>query len=372
MIMNEIFSKRTLLRLAGGLGFLAFCLAVISVPSVSRAQSDMVLKVQPALFEQTVNPGDRFSTSLTVTNPSTAPRQFTVGVEDISGMTQGGQPIFTTSSVPQYGLSSWVVLTNTAITVPAGGSVVVPFTVTIPKNAGPGGHYGAIFVSSGAVHPTSNGAGLAYEVGALLEFRIAGNALEQAAITSFSTDSGLYQSPNVNFSTVVANQGNVLLQPRGPIDVTNMFGQKVGTVVVNDAGAAIFPGTNRVFSTNWTGNGFAFGQFTAVMTLNYGDTSNKSISASTSFWVIPVVPMVVVLGSIIFFVLIFVWSVKAYVRRRVRAMIGDSSVKDQSKISEEEKLLAEEGLPLSRLVFIVIATAIFALIFLLVLFFFFG
>ena len=52
------------------------------------------MKVQPALFEQTVNPGDQFSTSITVTNPGTASRQFTVGIQDISGVDQTGQPLF--------------------------------------------------------------------------------------------------------------------------------------------------------------------------------------------------------------------------------------------------------------------------------------
>jgi hypothetical protein len=55
----------------------------------------------------------------------------------------------------------------------------------------------------------------------------------------------LYQAPNVAFTAIVANEGNVLLRPRGPIDVTNMFGQKVGEVIMNDQAAAIFPGTAR-------------------------------------------------------------------------------------------------------------------------------
>jgi hypothetical protein len=283
-----------------------------------------------------------------------------------------GEPVFTTSSVPEYGVSSWVSLDSTAITVPAGGSVVVPFTINVPKNAGPGGHYGAIFISYGATRPTFNGSGLGYEVGSLIELRIAGNAAENAEIKEFSTDKSLYQDPSVTFTASVANEGNVLLQPRGPIDITNMFGQKVGTVVMNDSGASIFPGAQRSFTASWSGNGFAFGQFNSIITLNYGDTENKTVSASASFWVIPTVPIVVFLGSIIFFVLIFVWAVKAYVRRRVNAMIGTSGKQESSSASEEEKLLSGGGLPLSRLVFIVIATAIFALVFLLALLFFFG
>jgi hypothetical protein len=363
-------NRRRIGSVIGALFVFAICIAVSH--GVSHAQNSMEINVRPALFEQTVNPGDRFSTSITVTNPGTTPRQFTVGVQDISGVNQTGQPIFSSSSVSEYGLSSWVELGDTAITVPAGGSVIVPFTIVVPKSAGPGGHYGAIFISQGATRPTLNGSGLGYEVGALIELRIAGNAIEQAEITEFSTDAALYQSLNVTFKATVANQGNILLQPRGPIDIVNMFGQKVAAVVMNDQGASIFPGATRSFTASWAGSGFAFGQFSAVMTLNYGDTSNKTISASTSFWVIPVIPIIVVLASIIFFVLIFVWSVKAYVRKRVNAMVGNGVRHESSSASDEEKLLSGSGLPLSRLVFIVIATAVFAIIFLLALFFFFG
>jgi hypothetical protein len=353
---------------------LAFMLGMVTVPGVSRAQTQNALdvKVQPALFEQTVNPGDQFSTSITVSNPGIVSRQYTVGVRDISGMKGSGEPIFTTSSVPEYGVSSWVSLGNTFVAVPPGGSVTVPFTITVPKTAGPGGHYGAIFISQGATRPGVNGSGLAYDVGALIELRIAGDAKQLAEIKEFSTDKSFYQTPTVNFTATVANEGNILLQPRGPIDITNMFGQKVGTAIMNDQGASIFPGTQRSFTASWGGGGFAFGQFTAITTLNYGDTENKTVSASASFWVIPVVPIAVVLGSIIFFILIFIWAVKAYVRRKVHAMTGKSGKEEPSSISEEEKLLSGGGLPLSRLVFIVIATAVFALIFLLVLLFFFG
>jgi hypothetical protein len=62
------------------------------------------------------------------------------------------------------------------------------------------------------------------------------------------------------------------------------------------------------------------GRFDAVMSLTYGDQGNKTVSREVSFWVIPIVPILAVLASIIFFVLIFIWSVRAYVRKRVAAM----------------------------------------------------
>jgi hypothetical protein len=365
-------SERRIVAAAGVI--ILFLAGMLFSMGVSHAQTQpgIDVKVQPALFEQTINPGDQFSTSITVTNSGSASQQFTIGVQDISGVNDGGEPLFTTSTATAYSVSSWVALGKTIITVPAGGSVAVPFTITVPANAQPGGHYGAIFVSSGATRPSLNGSGLGYDVGALIELRIAGNATEQAEIKEFSTDKSLYQTPDVTFTASVANEGNVLLQPRGPIDITNMFGQKVGTVILNDQGASIFPGAQRSFTATWSGGGFAFGQFSAVTTLNYGDAENMTVSASTSFWIIPIIPIAAVLASIIFFILIFVWAVRAYVRKRVSQMIGSAGGHERSSMSEEEKLLSGGGLPMSRLVFLVIATAIFALVFLLILLFFFG
>src|SRR5262249_44447811 len=154
--------------------------------------------------------------------------QFRVTVEDISDMTPSGEPVFSTSSVQDYGLSDWVTIPNPVITIPGNGSAIVPFTITVPKLATPGGHYGAIFVTFGATRPEFNGTGIGYQVGSLIDLRIAGVANEDAQVQEFSTDKGLYQAPDVTFTASVQNEGNVLLRPRGPIDVTNMFGQKVG------------------------------------------------------------------------------------------------------------------------------------------------
>ena len=111
------------------------------------------------------------------------------------------------------------------------------------------------------------------------------------------------------------------------------------------------------------------GRFDAVMSLTYGDQGQKTVSREVSFWVIPILPILAVLASIIFFVLIFIWSVRRYVRRKVASM---NSGRSEASLSNEERFLAEGRLPFSRLVFILIATAIFAIVFLMILFFFFG
>lgn len=355
--------------------FIALALSLVlagPVHAQTATPSDAAIRISPALYEQVVNPGDRFSTSMNVTNPTAAAVQVTVGVQDISGLDGSGNPIFSSTTVPEYGLSSWVGISQTEVTLPAHGSVSIPFTITVPRTAVPGGHYGAIFISFGATRPVFNGTGIGYQVGSLIDLRISGTANEQADVTEFATDKSLYQSPDVTFTATIADTGNVLLRPRGPIDITNMFGQKVATVIMNDSNQAVFPSGTQSFTAGWAGKGFEIGRFDAVMSLTYGDNADKTTSASLEFWVIPVIPIIAVLASIIFFIVIFVWSIKAYVRKRVNAMVGGGERHGRSSISEEEKFLSEGRLPFSRLVFIAIATAVFALIFLIVLFLLFG
>lgn len=341
-----------------------------ALPAVAQTTTGSAIRVQPALFEQVVNPGDRFSSSVTVTNPDPTTKTFTVGVQDIKDINGSGEPVFSTTTVPEYGVSSWVSIGVPTVTIAGYGSKQIPFTITVPKDATPGGHYGAIFVTYGATRPAITGSGVGYQVGSLIDLRIAGEANEQAEIREFSTDKGLYQGPNVAFTASVADLGNVLLRPRGPIDIVNMFGQKVATVVMNDGNEAIFPGSSRSFNVVWQGSGFMAGRFDAVMSLTYGNETQKTVSASTSFWIIPFTPILAVLGSVIFFVLIFVWSLRAYVRRKVQGMTGGRGGK--ASLSEEERFLYENRMPFSRLAFIVIATAVFAVVFLIILFFLFG
>ena len=366
--------KKTLFSL-GRFGSLFFAVAVFAAGFASvgvvHAQTTAHITVAPALVEEVINPGDQYSSSLQVTNPDPGAKQYTVSLEDVSGLTAAGDPIFSNSPIPDFGLSGWVTLPETTFTVAGNSTKNIPFSIAVPQNAAPGGHYGAIFINYGATRPTTNGAGVGYQIGTLLELRIAGQDVEGATIKSFDTDKGLYEKPQVTFTTSVSDDGNVLLRPRGPIDITNMFGSKVATIIMNDDNAAIFPSSSRTFTAVWNGSGMSFGKYNAIMSLTYGNDVQKTVTEMTSFWVIPIVPILAVLGSIIFFIIIFVWALKAYIRSRVNALRAAESGSRVS-VAEEEKFLYQNKLPFSRLMFMVIATVIFAIIFLFILFIIFG
>ncbi|MDO8516250.1 MAG: hypothetical protein Q7S28_03305 [bacterium] len=349
-------------------GVAASALSLVFAFTPVFAQDVSRVRVAPAILQQRVSPGAKLSETLKVTNLEAVSRDFAVFASDIKGLTETGEPIFSETNVENYGVSSWITLGAKNVTVPAGETREVPFTIIVPESAGPGGHYGGVFVSYTPEKQALTGSGIGFQVGMLIDLRIAGNAIEEANIIEFSTDKSLYQGPAVNFTSRVANEGNVLLRPRGPIDIVNMFGKKVATVVMNDSNAAIFPGQERSFAASWSDSGLAIGRYDAVMSLGFGEDVKKTISSATSFWIIPVLPIALVLFGVIFFITLFTWSLKRYIRKKVEKLSGSQKIAQ----SDEEKFLYQAKLPFSRLMFVTVLTLIFTLVFLVALFMFFG
>jgi hypothetical protein len=90
-------------------------------------------------------------------------------------------------------------------------------------------------------------------------------------------------------------------------------------VLINDKQGFgnVLPSTIRRFEFTWNGEDsiLDIGRYSAVVTLNFGDDAKQNISATTYFWVIPVLPLSIALGVIVLFVLTIVWFIKRYVRR---------------------------------------------------------
>ena len=156
---------------------------------------------------------------------------------------------------------------------------------------------------------------------------------ESGRIREFSTAQTLYQSPSVDFTLRFENTGNTHVHPQGNVTIYNIWGKQRGQVLINDQDASfgnVLPQSIRRFQFSWQGeqNLFDIGPYSAVVTLNYGDTDKKSVTATTYFWIVPVIPVSIGLGSILLFILLITWFIRRYVRRALmleNARFGGSS-----------------------------------------------
>jgi len=356
---------------------LAFFFGVsLALSPIAKAQEVAGLKVQPAIIEEKADPGQIFSSALSATNLSSDTKTFYIIKRDINGLSPSGAPIFAGEEEETgFEVSSWIKVSQESITIAPGQIGKVFFTVEVPKDASPGGHFGGIFLSSAPKRPEETGIGIGYQVGTIISLQISGEIFEEAQIREFRTNRMIFSQPEVTFITRVENIGNVLVRPRGPLEITDFFEKKVATLRMNDSGAAVLPKSIRQFEISWQGEGLTFGRYQAVMSFVYGQEERKTISRTLSFWVLPLNIILPVVGGILGLILLVFVLVKLYIRRKlreIRSITEGANHQNHLEIKERELSYSQKEAPFSRLALIATVLLISTLFFLVVLFFFFA
>lgn len=288
------------------------------------AQDSAGIRMQPAIIEDQVSPGQIFRTTLSVTNVGDTSKLFYLVSRDISGLSPNGTPMFLPAGEESdYSLSSWISFNTPSVTIAGGETKEIPVVVSVPRDADPGSHFAGLFVSLKPEKPDTIGTGVGYEVATIISLQVEGDVNEEARIRQFATGKMIYTKAEVDFKTIVENMGNVLVRARGPLEITDIFGKKVATLVVNDQGSVVLPDSSREFTTVWTGEGLTIGRYQAVLGLVYGNNGRKTITATTSFWVLPLNFILIVTAGLAALIVIFFTITHLYIRNKLSAMGAD-------------------------------------------------
>lgn len=109
-------------------------------------------------YDYTLTPGATAAGSLEVTNGQDQAQVITLYAADLAAIAGGGfTPV--PPGAPMDGVGAWLHLSAITVSVPAGGSTVVPFTVAVPFNQAPGQYDGAIVAAAAAVAAGGGGMG---------------------------------------------------------------------------------------------------------------------------------------------------------------------------------------------------------------------
>lgn len=313
--MNRIAKSHPLLSLF--VVFVGFLLIAL-VPGETFAQ-DVGVSIKPAMVEETLDPGVEKEYTVNIENLNNSEQTFYLFTRNISGVRDGGTPVFAEefSERTGYELSDWVALAQTELTLPARGSQSVSYSVTVPENASPGSHFGGIFVSVDPPNIENSGAAVGYQVANIISIRVSGEAIEEASIRQFSTSKFIYGSQDVDFNVRIENSGNVLIRPIGPLEVYNMLGNKVGQIMFNADGSAVFPNVTREYANvSWEGDSVGFGRYEARLSPVYGDSgAKKTLSSTVTFWIIPFHIVGPIVGVFALLMLITFIGVRLYIKR---------------------------------------------------------
>lgn len=328
--------------------------------SVAYAQEGAGVSISPALIEEGLEPGEVKNYSFTIRNLTSVAETYFLFTRNIEGMAEDGIPAYAEEGEETgFGLADWITLDTNQITLAPNEEGEVSFSLNVPSNASPGSHFGGVFVSKDAPEIRRSGAAVGYRVGNIISIRVAGDAVLNATIRQFSTDRYLHGSSNVDFSVRVENEGNVLIRPTGPIEITNMLGQTVDTVTFNEQRGAVFPESLREYTQSWAGQGTGFGRYEATIALSYGEQGTvRTMSSTVTFWILPMNIILPALGVLATLLLVTYVFVKLYIRRAL-AQAGYSS----SRARRQRRGGNSTGLLL--LIVLLAVTALFLLVMLL-------
>lgn len=269
--------------------------------------------VGPGKRELELNPGDTFTTEISVTNRISPNRTFKLEVEDITGSSDGSSAVSLTGSERgPYSIRDYVSFPNDTFTLDLGERARIPVTITIPKDAEPGGYYGSVLVStiqnSVAEIDTAPRSPIIARVGSLIFLKVKGDSLTAGKTLSLATigDSWWYEKGPIQMGILFENTGSVHVNPYGEIAVTNMLGEEVGFVELEPW--FVLPNSLRLREISWDRE-FLLGRYTATAKVNrgYDDIVDEVV---VTFWVLPWK----IVGGTFLIIFIIIFSIRAFFR----------------------------------------------------------
>lgn len=320
--------KKTIFILLIGMAMsLSFCLSSFAsayeIEDLDMpVENDIVLG--PGKIELQLDPGQKAKAELLITNRMGEAREFTVEIEDFRGSHDPQKTIeFMGEAESPYSLKNYLNPEIYEFVLSHGQRMRLPFEISIPEDAEPGGLYGAVLVSasdpensnSATVKEKAKGQmELITRLASLVFIRVSGEVIEDGSLQEFKISEPqklFYEKGPISFEFLFQNNGNVHLSPYGKIEIINLLGKKVGELEVDPYFA--MPDSLRKREIEWDREQL-FGRYTATLFLNrnYPGEVNIIDRKTVTFWVFPWKVMLAVVAGMIFLILLIRWFFKKF------------------------------------------------------------
>ncbi|MEU3476986.1 WxL protein peptidoglycan domain-containing protein [Streptomyces sp. NPDC033754] len=213
-------------------------------------------------FYLSVDPGTSLTDRVTVTNKTAAPLTFRLYGADAYNTDRDGGFAVRTQQEKQTGAGAWIKPQRTRVTVPARSAVTVPYTLTVPADADPGDHPGALVALDERISPSGQGSvamGVQRAVGARVYLRVNGPTVPALAVEDITLTQDRPLVPGAGRSSAVVsytlhNRGNVTLNPKVALKAEGLFGR---TLLARDLGGVpseLLPRQKIRLTERWSGS----------------------------------------------------------------------------------------------------------------------
>ncbi len=254
-------------------------------PVSAQAAPPRNMEVSPAVIDEKAKQRDIIKKTITLTNTGARPLNLFPSVEDVNP--ENGNLNFGfagNADERSDSLANWIQLSRGVIELAPGETKSVPLVIQVNMNAVPGVYHAQINFIDGFTRDETQNKTPDGEVTINLE--ILADIKEDLQLVKFSTDRMVFSGDDLIFNYNIENIGNQELHPSGDIRIYDRKGAEVATLDVNKEGKIVSPEQVSQLASTWSAvNGF--GQFKALITVNYGRGQTAAVQDTIFFWIIP-------------------------------------------------------------------------------------
>ncbi|MFJ7070853.1 WxL protein peptidoglycan domain-containing protein [Streptomyces sp. NPDC101115] len=213
-------------------------------------------------FYLSADPGTTVTDRVTVANKTAAPLTFLLYGADAYNTERDGGFAVRTRQEKQTGAGAWIRPARDRVTVPARSAVTVPYTLTVPADAEPGDHPGAVValderIAEGAGGPVALGVQRA--VGARVYLRVGGPTVPALSVEDVTLSQDRPLVPGTRTSSALVgytlhNRGNVTLNPKVALTAQGLFGRTLLSRDLDRLPAELLPRQKIRLTARWTGS----------------------------------------------------------------------------------------------------------------------
>ncbi len=272
--------------------------------STVNAPANGMFSVSPARQEIEIEPGATVTKYIDVVNRLGRPSRYVVEVNPFVAGAPGDGGVEVPLVEPPNSAVSWIRPELDEFILQDGERLKMAVKVSAPANAGAGGHYAGVFISSHSLEkplPTSN-INVVTRVGSLFLINVKGDVVEAGRISQFSAPRVHTRLSPVTFDVAFKNEGTTHVAPHGTVEVSNLFGTRVAVLPVE--AWYVLPQSERSRQVTWDRR-WLWGPYRATLNLTYGRADDLNADASILIWAAPWRMVAIVLLALIAFWLLW-------------------------------------------------------------------
>lgn len=242
-------------------------------------------------------------------------------------------------------VTSWIEISRGRIELTPTEEYVIPLTLRVPPNVEPGEYHALIGFASASNKNKATELVLAGQAPAtVVRISIGQNTMPRLTLEQFVVDRFVTDSAKGEVSYTVANTGDAVALPTGEIIFYDTRGREVGTTPINSAGEEVAAGSNKIF-TSLTPPDLRLGKYKAFLSLYYGDLNTASLTDTSFFYVMPILPMLLIFFSVLLLCIVII----VYMHRRLAHVSYEDEPQDVAFYrSSEPSVEAHHDIDLSK------------------------